>query len=86
MKKIIVAILTFCILLSVSGCSSHKGCDCTKENIYRQSISSKFEWKEEKNIYELLPENAEVIEIIDMTTDSNYPKYDIIYTIHNCGK
>ena len=86
MKKIILTILTFCILLSVSGCSSRKNCDCMKENIYRQPISSRFEWEEEKNIYDLLPENAEVIEIIDITTDSHYPKYDIIYTIHNCGK
>lgn len=86
MKKIIVSIMMVCVLLCVSACASQNDCACAKENIYRKSIRSDSDWTEKKNIYDFLPENSEVIEIIDKTTDSYHPKYDIIYTIHNCGK
>ena len=94
MKKIIVSIMMVCVLLCVSACASQNDCACAsqndcacaKENIYRESIRSDLDWTEKKNIYDFLPENSEVIEIIDKTTDSHFPTYDIIYTIHNCGK
>ena len=86
MKKIIVSIMMVCVLLCVSACASQNDCACAKENIYRESIRADLDWKEKKNIYDFLPENSEVIEIIDKSTDSHFPTYDIIYTIHNCGK
>ena len=112
MKRIILIVITVCLLFTICGCSSNNdelendiqtlkndieslkndsksienNCDCAKKYIYRKTIYARnSDWAaEEVNLYEKLPENAEVIEIFDTTADSNYPKYDIIYTIHNC--
>ena len=89
MKRILLIIVTVCLLLTVCGCSSNNDelendCDCAKKYIYRKTISYSGWENEEVNLYNMLPENAEVIEIFDTTTDSYHPKYDIIYTIHNC--
>ena len=85
MKKFLLIIMTICIIFSVSGCSSQEDCDCAQKYLYRKTVyATNFGWEEETNLYEQLPEGAEIIEIIDMSFDSNYPKYDVIYTIHNC--
>ena len=91
MKRILLIIASMCIMFSFSGCSSkndNNNCNCSQNYLYRKTISisdtSSSGWKQETNIYEQLPENAEIIEIFDLTTDSHYPKYDIIYTIHHC--
>ena len=86
MKKLIMIIMSIFVLVAVSGCSSQNNCDCAQTNIYRQPISSNVSWIEGKNLYDILPKNAEVIQIIKTTTDSHFPQYDVIYTIHNCGK
>ena len=86
MKKTLFIILLICILF-ICGCSADNECKCDKKYLYRESISVGYTddaWKEKTNIYEKLPEGAEIIQIIDMTTDSHYPKYDVIYTIHKC--
>ena len=85
MKKFVFAIILICTLFSVGGCSAKNECDCAQKYLYRKTVyATNYGWKEETNLYEQLPEGAEIIEIIDMSFDSNYPKYDVIYTIHNC--
>ena len=85
MKKIIVILMTLLMVLSLCACSSKTECDCERKYLYRKTIyATDYGWKEETNLYEKLPEGAEIIQIIDMSFDSNYPKYDVIYTIHKC--
>lgn len=88
MKKILFMLMMICTLF-ICGCSADKACNCDKKYLYRESVSAGYSnggWKENTNLYENLPEGAEIVQIIDTTTDSNYPKYDIIYTIHHCKK
>ena len=85
MKKFLVSIIIMCTLFSVNGCSAKNECDCAQKYLYRKTVYvTNYDWKEGTNLYEQLPEDAEIIEIINMSADSNHPKYDIIYTIHNC--
>ena len=78
--------MAICFLLGACACSSQKDCGCSEKCLYRKSVDTKNTWVNNKSIYEFLPEKAEVLQIVNTTTDSHYPQYDIIYIVHTCGK
>ena len=83
MKKLFIIIASILFMFNFSGCSASDNCDCASKYLYRKTFTIE-RWDEEKNLYDLLPEKAEVIQVVDVEKTGYFPKYDVIYTIHNC--